>query len=262
MTAPNVKLYDSTDTTEYTSTNGVDFGNVDPGDTSDPVELHLWNNKGGSSAVADMEYVRIGSVTKNGYTSGDTIANGKEVVEGLYTQVESITNEETSYTAIGGVTTKTLANIRGDILDITGFTPTGTGTSNVNGHVAEDTYYYVVSALDETGETIQSEESQAVVVGSGQNAVNVAWTAVSGATNYKVFRTTSTGTYGGTSLLGTAATNSYLDLLANTITGQPLSAATCTYQHHHKFNAQISVPTNATAGSAEWRIRILYRYSA
>lgn len=261
MTAPVVKLYNSIDTTEYTSSSGVDFGDVDPGDTSTPQELHLWNNKGGAADVAEMEYVRIGAVTKNGYTSGDTIANGKEVVEGLYTQIESITNEETSYTAIGGVTTKTLANIKGSKIAAP-TAPEGTGTTDVNGHVEEDDYYYVVSALDETGETLQSTESSAVTVGSGQNAVNLTWTAVTGATSYKVFRTTSSGSYGGSSYLGTAATNSYKDLLAVPITGAPLGAATVTYQHKHDFYAQVAVPTSATSGSVEYRLRILYRYTA
>lgn len=261
MTAPIPKLYDSTDTTEYTSSAGVDFGDVDPGDVSTAQELHLWNNKGGSSNVAEMEYVRIGAVTKNGYTSGDTIPNGKEVVEGLYTQIKSITNEETSYTAIGGVTTKTLADISGTKISAPG-APTGSGTSDVNGHVAEGTYYYVISALDETGETLQGTESAVVTVGSGQNAVSLTWTAVTGASSYKIFRTTSSGSYGASSYIGTAATNSYTDLLANTTTGQPLAKATVTYQHSHEFYAQVAVPTNATSGSVDYRLRTLYRYTA
>lgn len=261
MAAPVVKLYASNDTTEYTSSSGVDFGDIDPGDVSTPIELHLWNNKGGSSDVADMEYVRIGSVTKNGYTSGDTIPNGKDVVEDLYTQVKSITNSETSYTAIGGTTTKTLANIKGVKLPAPGV-PSGTGTTDVNGHMAEANYYYVLSALDETGETLQSTESSAVTVGNGQNAVNLTWTAVTGATSYKIYRTTTSGSYSASSLVGTAATNSYKDLLANTITGQPLGAATVTYQHKHAFYSQFAAPTNATAGAVEWRLRILYRYTA
>lgn len=261
MTAPIPKLYDSTDATEYTSSAGVYFGDVDPGDVSTAQELHLWNNKAGAADVAEMEYVRIGAVTKNGYTSGDTIPNGKEVVEGLYTQIKSITLEETSYTAIGGVTTKTLADISGSQILAPG-APIGTGTSDVNGHVAEGTYYYVISALDETGETLQGTESSVVTVGSGQNAVNLTWTAVTGATSYKVFRTTTSGSYGASSLLGTAATNSYTDLLANAITGQPLATATVTYQHCHKFYAQVAVPTNATSGAVEYRLRTLYRYTA
>lgn len=261
MVAPIVKLYASNDTTEYTVSSGVDFGDVDPGDVSDPVELHLWNNKGGSSDVADMEYVRIGAVTKNGYTSGDTIPYGKEVVEGLYNQIKSLTNSESSFTAIGGVTTKTLADIRGGILLAPG-APEGTATTDANGHVAPDDYYYVISALDETGETLPGTESAVVTVGAGQNAVNLTWTAVVGATSYKIFRTDTSGSYAASSLVGTAATNSFTDLLANAITGTPLGVATVTYQHDHEFEAQVAVPTNATAGSVEYRLRILYRYTA
>lgn len=259
MTAPDVKLFNGDDTVEYTTNSGVNFGNVDPGDVSDPQTLNLWNNKGGTSDVADMEYVRMGAVTKNGYTSGDTIANGKEVVEGLYTQVKP--EGENSFTAIGGVTTKTLPDIRGGKLGAPE-APEGAATSDVNGHVAGGTYYYVISALDETGETLQSVESQPVVVGAGQNAVNLTWEAVEGATNYKIYRTPTTGSYSSACYVGTAATNSYKDLLANTITGQPLGAATVTYQHKDVLDAQAAVPTNAKAGNVEFRLRFLYRYTA
>lgn len=261
MTAPDVSLYDSTDVTEYTSSSGVDFGDVDPGDTSTPQELHLWNNKDGAGDVAEMTYVRIGAVTKNGYTSGDTIANGKEVVEGLWTEVESITNSEVSYTAIGGVTTKTLADISGSKIAAPG-APTGTQTTDAGGNVANGTYYYVVSALDETGETLKGTESAAVTVTGANNAVDLTWTAVTGATSYKIFRTTSSGSYGATSKLGTSATNSYKDLLASPVSGQPISPATVTYGHKHEFYAQVSVPTDATTGAVEYKLRVLYRYTA
>ena len=104
--------------------------------------------------------------------------------------------------------------------------------------------------------------NQAVVVSSGQNKVDVAFTPVTGATSYKVFRTTSSGTYGASSLLGTAASSPYTDLLANAVTGAPITPATCTYQHSHEFYAQVAIPTSATSGAVEYRLRILYRYTA
>lgn len=261
MTAPVVKLYNSTDTTEYTVSAGVNFGTVDPGTTSTPVQLNLWNNKGGGSDVADMEYVRVGIVTKNGYTSGDTIPNGKDVVEDLYTQIKSKTLNESSYTAIGGVTTKTLADVMGKVITAP-TNPQGSATYDANGHMAQDDYYYVISALDETGETLRSAETSAITVGVGQNAVNLSWTAVTGATSYHIYRATETGVYGASSYIGEAATNSYKDLLANSITGQPKATATCTRQHKHEFYLQEAVPTDASPGAVEFRIRTLYRYTA
>ncbi|HQU41153.1 MAG TPA: hypothetical protein PK867_00015 [Pirellulales bacterium] len=54
-----------------------------------------------------------------------------------------------------------------------------------------NTYYYVVTATDAQGETTAGgESSHAVTAG---NALNLAWTAVSGATGYNIYRGTSTG---------------------------------------------------------------------
>lgn len=259
MAAPVVTFYEDDDATELNNSNPLDFGTVDAATTSDEIEFHIHNNKGGSSAVSDMENVRITEVTKNGLSSGDGAANGEEMVEDKWALVRSITNEEVTSTAVGGATTHTLANIRGDILDAPG-APTGTPGSDA-GSIAEGTYYYVVVAVDETGETLKGTESSAVVVASPNNQVDLAWTAVTGATGYKVYRTTSSGTYTTPALVGTVETNSLTDTLATPTTGAPLGTATVTYGHQHDAAMKLAVPSDATAGEIESKTRILYQYT-
>jgi hypothetical protein len=63
------------------------------------------------------------------------------------------------------------------------------------------TYYYKITALDGQGETIGSTEVSATPT-SGNQTINTSWTATTGADSYKVYRTTTPGTYGATSLAG------------------------------------------------------------
>jgi fibronectin type 3 domain-containing protein len=83
------------------------------------------------------------------------------------------------------------------------------------------TYWYKVSTVNSTGEGAQSAavsgrtlSSSSIAAPSGLSAtgvtksqINLSWTAVSGATSYKIYRATSqTGTY---SYVGTTSGNSY-----------------------------------------------------
>lgn len=163
MAEPVVKCYEEGDVVELNTANPIDLGVVDAGDTGDPVQVNIWNNKGGGSDVSKMENVRVTAVTKNGYNSGDTIANGKDAVEQRYIGIKSITNEDENYTQVGGATTKVLGDIRGDLLVAPG-KPTGTPGHSNGGRVRPGTYYAAVSAVDETGETLKGTESDAVVV--------------------------------------------------------------------------------------------------
>lgn len=163
MAEPVVKCYEEGDVVELNTANPIDLGVVDAGDTGDPMQVNIWNNKGGGSDVSKMENVRITAVTKNGYNSGDTIANGKDAVEQRYVGVKSLTNEDENYTQIGGATTKVLGDIRGDLLIPPG-KPSGVVGHASEGKVRPGTYYAVAAALDETGETLKSVESDAVVV--------------------------------------------------------------------------------------------------
>jgi hypothetical protein len=79
-----------------------------------------------------------------------------------------------------------------------GFTnlPTPTGLvavgSGSGGTLASATYYYKVTALNGSGETVGSSEASYVATGS-TSSISLSWTAVPGATSYKIYRGTTTG---------------------------------------------------------------------
>lgn len=107
-----------------------------------------------------------------------------------------------------------------------------TGTSSL---VQGTKYYYVVTALktlDATGpvlgETIASNEASIMVSGT-PNQVVVQWTTVTGAEQYRIYRTTTQGDYTGSALLATVVgefTNVYTDTGTATTAGSPPGLAT------------------------------------
>lgn len=97
-------------------------------------------------------------------------------------------------------------------------TPTTTPTTS-GGSMSDGTYYYVVTALIGTQETGRSVEQSAVISGGGGNGkVTVDWTAVTGATSYRVYRGTTSGTY---TVYYTATTNGFTDTGAAGASGSP-----------------------------------------
>lgn len=260
MADPVVTFYDIDDLNEMNDTTSPDIvGTVSAGSTSAPAQINIWNNKEGASDVSKMENVRITTVTTNGLNEGDTIANGKEIVENQILAVKSLTLEESVFTNIGGVNTKALADIRGDKLLAPG-QPSSNVIDDVGSQLPIGSYYYLISALDETGETLQGTESAEVVVSAVDKAVELDWDAVPGASGYKIFRTTAPGSYGGSSLLAEVETNSFTDNLASTSTGGPLTTATVTYGHKHEIQRRAELPTTASAGAMAWKYRVLYSY--
>jgi len=259
MPEPIVSFYDIEDENEFDNDNPDDIGTVNAGTTSTPAQINIWNNKDGSSNVSRMENVRITTVTMNGLSEGDSVVNGREIVENRMISVKSETNEEESWTNIGGVHTKQLGDIRGDKLEAPG-QPTGTVEDNAMSNLGIGDYYYKVSALDETGETLTGTESNKVEVTSTGKEVQLSWDAVEGAMAYKIFRTTSQGSYGENSLLAEVEDNSFTDTLASTSEGEPLSTATVTYGHKHMIQRRAEVPTTASAGPMNWKYRVLYSY--
>jgi len=100
---------------------------------------------------------------------------------------------------------------------------TYTDLAAVNG----TTYYYVITAVNAAGESPASAQSAAatpalpvtlpaaptgVNVADGVAQVNVTWTAVSGATSYKIYRSTTQGVQG--TLIGSGSAPSYADYTA------------------------------------------------
>ena len=96
-------------------------------------------------------------------------------------------------------------------------TPTLTlATKATGGTFAAGTYFWVVTAVNAAGETTRSNEVTNTLVLNDQQPLS--WTAVPGASSYKVYRGTAAGAEG--TLVTTVATTSYTD------TGTAGSAAT------------------------------------
>jgi len=66
-------------------------------------------------------------------------------------------------------------------------------TATVGGTLADDDYFYVVTATDATGETTVSNEETITTTGGGTSTVTVTWAEVPHAMGYKVYRGTVTG---------------------------------------------------------------------
>lgn len=98
MAAPNVFWYDSTNATQKTS---WDIGTVDAGSTSPDTQFLIWNNRGGASALSDMTNCVITTKDSAGGNTGELVTN-------LWIEVRVDTLNETTFTKIGGTTTKVI----------------------------------------------------------------------------------------------------------------------------------------------------------
>lgn len=102
-----------------------------------------------------------------------------------------------------------------------------TGASSTGGFLAQSTtYFYKVSATNPVGETVPGTEQSYTVPASGTatNQITINWNAVTGATGYKIYRST---TSGNELLLATVGNvTSYADTTNTTPSGSPLAAGT------------------------------------
>lgn len=85
-----------------------------------------------------------------------------------------------------------------------------TGSEGDPGGLPTDTYYYVVTAVDEVYETIGSTEKDIEVVGIAGN-IDLMWDAVPGAHHYNLYRSTTSGTYNSPCLVTRTTSTSYTD---------------------------------------------------
>lgn len=84
-------------------------------------------------------------------------------------------------------------------------------------------YYYVITAFNNNGETPKSNEKTVTPSGANQTAV-LSWAQINGATGYKVYRSTTSGTYTTPALVATISSGStltYNDTGTATTTGAP-----------------------------------------
>lgn len=83
------------------------------------------------------------------------------------------------------------------------------------------TYGWKITAVNATGETIGSFEVTFNVTALG-NAITLTWNTIAGATNYKIYRTPTPGTYGASTLVTTVgAVGTFNDTGAATTSGTP-----------------------------------------
>ncbi|GAA4881712.1 hypothetical protein GCM10023310_72170 [Paenibacillus vulneris] len=98
MPSPVVSWMDSTNTKQETI---WPIGTVDAGSVSSDKTFLIWNNRGGTSAVSDMTTCSITTKDNAGGNTG-------ELVLDKWIEVRVDTMSETTFTKIGGTTTKTI----------------------------------------------------------------------------------------------------------------------------------------------------------
>ena len=99
------------------------------------------------------------------------------------------------------------------------------------GSMADGTKYYKVSAIDANGiETAASPEASATVTGGGGSGrIDLAWTAVTGASSYRIYRGTASGAQ---SIYFTSGTNSYSDTDGSSTAGTPKAGTLAAATHY------------------------------
>ena len=93
---------------------------------------------------------------------------------------------------------------------VSGLTATGSITG---GTLAADDYYYVITATDKYGETQASVQKTGTVASGTTGSVVLGWTALTGATGYRIYRSTTSGDFTSESYYDVSggATVSYTD---------------------------------------------------
>jgi hypothetical protein len=166
--------------------------------------------------------------------SGTDLASGLSIIAAhstgamrFYTGGTATSNERLRITSTGlvGVGTTipqnrlqlTRASNFGIELDDPG-TPSGT-PSTTGGSMAAGTYYYTIVAFDGVGYGSPSAESAAIVTTTATSSVALTWASASGAAGYRVYRTTTSGSYPASSLIATVTTNAHTDTLLSPSAG-------------------------------------------
>lgn len=98
---PLIGIYNA-DNTAVQST--WDVGIVRAQQPSDELIINVWNNRGGISDVSDLREPILSVLDVNGLTANDPVARDKWV----QVNVESVDGDTTTWTPIGGTTTKML----------------------------------------------------------------------------------------------------------------------------------------------------------
>jgi len=106
MNSPVLTLCD----TNNTVLNTLNFGVVDAGNLTGGVRVRIFNNLANASNISDAINPTITTKTYNGEDSGDSIANGNEVVVNQMIQVQCTSSGQTTYYSIGGPNVQFIAD--------------------------------------------------------------------------------------------------------------------------------------------------------
>ena len=104
----------------------------------------------------------------------------------------------------------------------TGVTATGSATG---GTLAAASYFYRVSAINAQGETLASTEVTSGALTGTTSSVALSWTPVTGATGYRVYRTTTSGTYTSPAFLSAPTGTTYTDTGGTALTAGTVATA-------------------------------------
>src|SRR3989304_1023492 len=159
------------------------------------------NSDGESSESSEVSASPISAPT------GVTVTAGNKQVSISWTAVSDATSYNIYWSTTSGVTKTTGTKV----------------TSNTNSYIHPSltngtTYYYVVTALNSDGESSESSEVSAspisaptgVTATAGNKQVSISWTAVSDATSYNIYWSTTSGVTKTTGTKVTSNTNSYI----------------------------------------------------
>lgn len=216
--------------------------------------LYLHGNSGVIKLQSQSQATYVGSSSNDSTQAALLIKPSTTLAtnyQGIRLESQSSTTSLFSVNRYGGVTAN--SNITG--VSVTN--PAGlTLTATTGGSLAANTYYYVVTALDAEGGETSYTRGSSVVVGGSNNAVTVAWTAVTNAASYRVYRSTSA--VGGTWTRYSTSTNSYTDTGSAGTTASPPATASTKGQITSNAGINITSPnggvliqsTNITGGYA------------
>jgi flagellar hook protein FlgE len=169
------------------------FGQQEPARAT--TEVTLANNLNASATDS------VATLTSNG-TSGIATVSGRALNGAGGTHHVTITGANATRSTNSGVTSAAVANL-GAATAI----PSATG-----GTLATGTYYYYVTAMGASGETLGTQTAGVPVIGPGAS-VRLTWSPEAGASSYNIYRTTVPGNYaaGPNGRIGTVTSNSFTD---------------------------------------------------
>lgn len=101
MAGPSITLYNSTNTELVSSWN---LGTVQAQVPSAELVVNIWNNKGGGTDVSDLKECSLAITDSNGSTAVEDVARDKWV----QVNVQSVDGDTTTWTPVGGATTKAI----------------------------------------------------------------------------------------------------------------------------------------------------------